>query len=81
MDDTAVRSQIAELGSKIKLLDDAMAALLANMQNIDKGDPRFTATMRNYGVLQQLSTFFSLLGDVTTALRPLIDELEARVQP
>jgi hypothetical protein len=64
--------QMNAVGSSSAAIDKTVAALRENLEQLDVEDPDFTAMMRRYGVLDQMSALLHAVGDLTGSMRPII---------
>lgn len=58
----------------VKSLDAAMMALYENMLSVDKRDPKLTAKMRQYGLIQQMQAMIERMGDLARELSKLLPD-------
>jgi hypothetical protein len=67
----------AEIMALAQRASAAVDALFALVMQIDRSDPRFTATMRKYGIIQAIQETLTTGADVMTAIGSQIREREA----
>lgn len=51
-----------------------MMALYENMLSVDKRDPKLTAKMRQYGLIQQMQAMIERMGDLARELSKLLPD-------
>jgi hypothetical protein len=59
----------------IKAVSDALDSMLATMQELDRREPRVTATMRKYGVIQSISAVGDAFSHACTDIGALFKSL------
>lgn len=77
----ALAVQIEKFGGLAKTMDDAQMRLYNNLMAFDKREPRLSASLRQYGIWQDLSAFFKALGDMTSEISPLFQMIDAATKP
>lgn len=80
MDDAKLSAALNAIVERTRALDAANTALYNNMMQVDRSDPRFTARMRQYGILPQMQAIFAAMGELMQVLAPVVDEFGKRLQ-